>query len=198
MADRTRRVPRVRIGLPTFIFFAVLFIADLSAMSIMPFLAALLHEAGHLIAMWLCGQSVKEIRIYPFGIDIKKREMLSSYAADVFVSSAGIIANLLTVAACNFLPPSDIKAFFVSANLVLVMINVLPIRTLDGGMVLEKLLLMKLSPDTASGVMNFLSLFFIVLLGSVAIWLLFYTSYNFSLLLMCMYLFCGIFLGKKT
>ncbi len=188
---------KVSIGLPTFIFFAVLFAADFSLMSIIPFVAALIHETGHLLAIKLCGMKIYKIKILPFGIDIKKQEQLTSYAADIFVSCAGILANISAVLLCNFLPPTDIAGFFVSSNIVLIIINVLPIRTLDGGMALEKILLLKLRPDIVDCIINFLSLCSIFLLGSVAIWLLFYTSYNFSLLLMCMYLFCGIFLGKN-
>jgi len=196
MADTNIRKTKISIGLPTFIFFAVLFVADFSIMSIMPFLAALLHEAGHVLAMKLCGINISHIKIYPFGVDIKRQATLTSYAADIFVSMAGILTNIAAILTCNLLPPSDNAAFFVASNVVLIMINVLPVRTLDGGMALEKLLLLKMRYDFVDGVMNFLSLVSIVLLGSVAIWLLFYTSYNFSLLLMCMYLFCGIFLGK--
>ena len=197
MADSNVRKTKISIGLPTFVFFAVLFVADFSVMSIMPFLAALLHEMGHVLAMKTCGIKISDIKIYPFGVDIKKQQSLTSYATDIFISIAGILTNIAAMIACNFLPPSDNISFFVSSNVVLIIINVLPIRTLDGGMALEKLLLLKMRYDIVDGVMNFLSLCSILLLGSVAIWLLFYTSYNFSLLLMCMYLFCGIFLGKK-
>ena len=188
---------KISIGLPTFIFFLVLFLADFSLFSVMPFLAALVHELGHVLAMRCCRVSISKIKIYPFGVDIKKQECLTSYAADIFISCAGILANIAAISLCAALPPSDTCDFFVSSNVVLIIINVLPIKTLDGGMALEKFMLLKFRPDFVNGVMSFLSLVSIVLLGSVAIWLLFYTSYNFSLLLMCIYLFCGIFLGKE-
>ncbi len=185
---------RIRIGLPTFAFFAVIFLMDFSLTSILPFLAALLHELGHITAMKMCGQNISEIKILPFGIDIKRVPSLSSYKTDIFVNSAGILTNILLILLCSALPESDTVSFFIASNILLIFVNILPIKNLDGGQSLEKLLALKLDLETAENIVAICSLICIILLGSVAVWLLFYTSYNFTLLLMCMYLFCGIFL----
>ena len=185
---------KVRIGLPTLMFFAFLILFDRSLRGFMPFVAAILHELGHIAAMALCGQRVESITVLPFGIDIKKKGCLSSYKEDVFVASAGIATNLLLILICSFLPKNDTLTYFKYANLLLITINVLPVKTLDGGQIMRSWLLLWLEPDKAEGVLNVFSFIFILLLSSVAVWLLFSTSYNFSLLLMCMYLFFGIFL----
>ncbi len=193
MADK----PRIKIALPTFVFFGLLAAAGSGVLHLLPFLAALLHETGHIAVMLACGQGVNRITVLPFGIDIKKAPCLSSYKTDIAVSSAGVVVNILMIGLCVFLPETPAVTYFAQSNLVLIAINILPIKTLDGGQILEKTLLLKLSPDTAEKIVDLCSMVCILLAGAVAVWLLLRSGYNFTLLVMCMYLFSGIFL-KKT
>lgn len=186
----------VKFAFPSIVFFVVLAVAGRDFIYFLPFVAALLHELGHLLVMLICGQPVKQITVLPFGIDIKKSTLISSYKADIAVSLAGIVVNILMIALCGILPENTAVEFFKQSNVVLFAINVLPIKSLDGGQILEKLLLLTLPPDTVERVMAFCSMVYIILVGSVAIWVLFYSGYNFTLLFMCMYLFAGLFLKR--
>ncbi len=192
MANKTS----VKFALPTLIFFALLAFFGRDFIYFIPFAAAFFHELGHLFVMLVCGQPVKQITVLPFGVDIKKTPYLSSYKADIAISSAGIAVNILMIGVCGILPESNVVEFFKQSNIVLVAINVLPIKSLDGGQILEKILLLTLPPNTVERVMSFCSMVCIILVGSVAIWVLFYSGYNFTLLFMCMYLFAGLFLKR--
>lgn len=185
---------KFKIGLPTFVFFGVLILYDFNILSAIPFFSALLHELGHIIAMVLCGDSITSVKILPFGVDIKKAPRLSSYKQDIIVTGAGIFVNIICLVTCIFLPKNKAVDIFAISNLLLMFINILPIKSLDGGQLLEKFLLLKYDSETAERVTDITSFIFILILGSFAIWLLFSTSYNFTLLLMCVYLFCGIFI----
>lgn len=184
----------IKIGFPTIIFFVVLLTYNFSLISILPFLAALLHEIGHVITMKLCGEKITTITILPFGIDIKKAPSVTSYKSDLFICSAGIITNILLIVIFKKLPQTPNTTLFITSNYLLIFVNILPIKSLDGGQFLEKIISIKYNISTAENVLTITSFIFILLLGSVAVWLLFSSSYNFTLLLMCMYLFCGIFL----
>ncbi len=190
MADKAK----IKIGIPTFFFFSALVLFNCNISALMPFICALLHESGHLLAMKISKIKIKEIKILPFGIDIKKAPSVSSYKTDILISSAGVLTNVLLIILGRTLFKIPESNTFILSNYLLVLINVLPIKSLDGGQMLELLLLLKLSPETAEKIMSVLSLITLTLLGCIAIWLLINTSYNFTLLLMCMYLFCGIFL----
>ncbi|MBE6670607.1 MAG: hypothetical protein E7593_00210 [Ruminococcaceae bacterium] len=184
----------IKIGFPTIIFFVVLLTYNFSLVSILPFFAALLHEIGHVVAMKLCGEKITTITILPFGIDIKKAPSVTSYKSDLFICSAGIITNILLIVIFKTLPQTPNTTLFITSNYLLIFVNILPIKSLDGGQFLEKIISIKYNISTAENVLTITSFIFILLLGSVAVWLLFSSSYNFTLLLMCMYLFCGIFL----
>ena len=186
----------LRIGLPTVIFFAAVVFINKSFTPLIPFAAAFLHELGHIAVMSLCGQKIKKITVLPFGVDIKKSHSVTSYKADIAVSSAGLAVNLAVFILCFFLPKSAWAEQLRSANLFLMAVNILPIKNLDGGQVIEKLLCLRLDPDTADRIINICSFFCLVVVGSVAVWLLMSSGYNFTLLFMCIYLFCEIFIKK--
>lgn len=187
----------VKFVIPTLVFFAVLLLVGIDVTYYLPFAAALLHEVGHLCVMLICGQKVKQIIILPFGIDIKKVPCISSYKTDIAVSAAGIAVNALMIYLCMLFPKSLAVDFFMQSNIVLFAINVLPIKSLDGGQILEKILLLFMSPYTVERAMAICSMVCIILVGSVAIWVFFGSGYNFTLLFMCMYLFTGLFLKNE-
>lgn len=188
--------PFVKFAFPTVVFLVLMAVWGRGRIYLLPFLAALLHELGHFFVMLICRQPIRQITVLPFGIDIKKAPHISSYIADIAVSSAGIIVNVLMVVLCRSLPESTNVEFFMQSNLVLFLINIIPIKSLDGGQILEKILLLFLAPDTVEKIVEVCSFVCILLVGSVAVWVFFYSGYNFTLLFMCMYLFAGAFLKK--
>ena len=184
---------KIKISFPTLIFFAVL-IFNFNPMYLIPFVSAYLHEMGHIIVMKICGQNINQIKILPFGIDIQKNNALSSYKADILISSAGILVNLLLIFLCKVFYQGYFADFFITSNFILIFINILPIKSFDGGQIIETLLALKYDLTIADKIIKLSSFICILLVGSFAVWLLFNTSYNFTLLFMCIYLFCGIFL----
>ena len=184
---------KIKISFPTLIFFAIL-IFNLNPMYLIPFISAYLHEIGHVAVMKTCGQNISQIKILPFGIDIQKNNSLSSYKADILISSAGISVNLLLIVLCKIFYNGYYADLFISSNLILIFINILPIKSFDGGQIIETILALKYDLNTADKIIKISSFICIFFIGSFAVWLLFNTSYNFTLLFMSIYLFCGIFL----
>ena len=187
---------RLKIGLPTIVFFTALIFTSEGYASLLPFAAAFAHELGHIAVMVICGQKIERITLLPFGIDIKKRPSVTSYTTDIAVNTAGLAVNALLILLCLQFPESRLQNSFIEANAFLFAVNALPIKNLDGGQVLEKTLCLKLDSDTAEAIMDFCSLVCLIAVGSVAIWLLLSSGYNFTLLFMCIYLFFGIFIKK--
>ncbi len=185
---------RVKISIPTIIFFTALFCVNTDAISFIPFFCALLHEVGHILVMKKCGINIYEIKILPFGIDIKKQQSITSYKTDIIIGLAGVTVNLLLIFLSILLPKSNLTQTFILSNLILIFINILPIKTLDGGQILEKVIAYKSDIQTAEKVVSIASFICLLLVGSISIWILLYSSYNFTLFLMCVYLFCGIFI----
>lgn len=190
-----------KLTLPTLVFFSVILFSCRNLYPLLPFSAALLHETGHLIAIRLCGLKPECVTVYPFGIDIKCDTALLPYKKELFICSAGIAANLLCIIVISLIPvlkDDSYAQFFKTSNMLLVFLNILPIKMLDGGRIAENMLMLFTDPLRASKILNILSYASMFLLWSFAIYLFFYSSYNFSLFLMCIYLFISCVLsGRK-
>lgn len=170
---------------------------DFSPYILIVFTAAFIHELGHLIVMAFCGVKAERITIYPFGLDIRTATSAKSYRHEIFIKSAGILANCAVTLICIPFADNLYISFFIYSNLLLAAVNLMPINSLDGGDILENFMLMYINPLTVGKVMKTISFVFIVILWIIAVYLLFYTNYNFSLFVMCVYLFTSIFLARE-
>lgn len=91
-------------------------------------LCALGHEAGHLVAMLLCGVKPLEITVGFLNFNIKYNKSKTTYKKDLLISSGGVIVNFILTLLGYFF--GDFELFY--TNAVLMIINLLPISTLDG------------------------------------------------------------------
>ena len=109
---------------------------DESGIVLLFLLAAALHEAGHAAAVRLCGGVIVSLRLTMLGGTLQYRLPASPVRAAVFIAAAGPLIGLL--AAWLFAGLEDFR--FAGANLVLSILNLLPVRPLDGGQMLTALL----------------------------------------------------------
>ena len=107
--------------------------------TLLTMLAALLHEAGHLLTARLLGVGVSEITLLPLGADIKFSR-LTTYREDILTGISGAAANILSALLLLPLGAHPAVRYFICSNLALAAINLLPVDTLDGGTVLRGIL----------------------------------------------------------
>lgn len=167
---------------------SMVLILDSSNRFLCCFISALIHECGHLIAMCICHIKPSAIRLRLFDIVIES-DTMRDQSADFFITLAGPAVNLLC--ACVFYYIS--KTLFIS-NLVIGLFNLLPVLTFDGGHAVEIILSQRFSVRTCNIVLK--SLTFIVLLPmfTMGVMVLFESTYNYSLLLISLYLVAILFL----
>lgn len=106
-------------------------------------LAALLHECGHLLALWLLGGRAERFSLRMTGAEIGYRSESLSYGAEVLLALAGPGMNLLWAWLCAFLAHRchDPRLYrFIGCHLTLALFNLLPALPLDGGQALKALL----------------------------------------------------------
>ncbi len=102
-------------------------------------LAALCHEVGHMLAAWGCRVPVKSLQLDIFGARMYAGGFLS-YRREWSIAAAGPLANLLGVALCHPVAceaPDSGFGLFCAASLGLAAVNLLPVRSLDGGRMLR-------------------------------------------------------------
>lgn len=169
---------------------AAAFIADASAYTALMFLAAALHEGGHLLTLWLCGAKVRSVSVTPFGFEIAAGEGALSYRAQALCALGGIAVNLVTgvIAAGLFAVLRDpYTLFFAVSCFGFAFVNALPVRSFDGGRAVSAWAESRYAPDKAERMTQTFSVAGIAVLTFAASGLLYVTRGNFSLAMILVY-----------
>lgn len=152
------------------------------------FLSAVVHELGHLAAMYAFSIAVKEIRLGLFDVLIAA-DGDRGFLPDMLITASGPFANLLFgvlfIKLCKPL-------FYI--NLCISIFNLLPLETFDGGHMLKLLLERRFSPVVCDRVIMIFSLVFLVPFILIGTLVLIYSKYNYSLLLIGSYLLAVLYL----
>ena len=184
----------------TFLFVAFIsFVISLDAPSnvLITILSSMLHETGHLFTMISLGNKPKKIRFELTGINIiRNQEIVISTKNEILISLGGPLINaLMTVVSCIVLVfyNNEKVLAFACINLILMTFNLLPVKKLDGGGILYFLLSTKFDFMLCSKVLNVTSLCFISLIFAWGIYIFVASSYNFSLIIIAVFLFISYF-----
>lgn len=179
---------------------AVLLILGKSDGVLLVFIAAAVHEIAHIVAFAACGERIEKIRLLPFGISVSLCSVTDvSCVKEIVAALAGIVANTVFGFAALAVGKTENvlgSEFFAACNFALAAVNLFPVLPLDGGRALYFLLLTRHSPRRAHIVTVVVSFVFLVPLTVLAVLLVIKTGYNFSLLMICVYLFSYIALNK--
>lgn len=185
---------RIRIHPSSVIFAAMLVLLEGSVLCLIPFAAALCHELGHLAVMRLLSCEAEEVELTLFGAQISTPLWNVGTPALIAVYAAGSVANLITAVALTLVfGRGAASELFAACSFSLAVINMLPVRSLDGGCIAEALLL-KISPLHADTALSVISAVTLVILWLVSVYLILLFNANISLLLFCIYLFATLFL----
>lgn len=172
----------------------VLLVLDCSFLSLVPILAAVCHEFGHLWVMLILGVPVKEIEITLFGAEIHADAISQRTFGQICVYGSGAAANLASgFCVWGLFGGALFADFFFICSLGLAIFNLIPIRTLDGGCILEALCL-RLFPRRADIILAAVSAVSLAILWLLAIYLMLIFGGNISLMLFCIYMFVSLYL----
>lgn len=154
--------------------------------------AALMHEAGHILAMRRMGYRASSIKFVGFGIRIKNKNTYS-YRQEIIISLMGPAINIL-LGFCGVLLylefKSELLGYFVLSNLLYAFINLLPLSPLDGYKILSNIMYLKCSFAKSKIVIKITTVCMTLILLSMIF--LFKNNLSF-LLIMCVLLISAVF-----
>ena len=105
---------------------------------------AAIHEAGHLLTMRLLGCRLERLTLSACGAELVLENRVNlSFRRELLLSLSGPAANLLSALILTAL---DEMPLLLGANLLLCVVNLLPLRPLDGGTALFAALSLLLPP----------------------------------------------------
>ena len=158
---------------------------------ILPLLfAVLVHELGHLAAMWVLDCAPKRIRLVPAAVEITTK-LQSGGRYEIFIALCGPAINLLLFAILfvNYLAFSNDSYLTVGLiNLLIGLFNLLPVTGLDGGTVLFNILCRKAEPSRAALIMRIINLSVALAALVIAVTLCFKGQFNLSFFILALYL----------
>ena len=138
--------------------------------------AVLIHEAGHIAAIFLCGLRPESVTAGLGGLRIKYAG--GGYLEDAIVALAGPAASAAATAMSAFVlkcPP-----FFTGVNAALAAVNAMPVSGLDGGRAVFAAVSFFLSPETAERAALILDAVCLASLGGLGVMAaLRYNNYTF-------------------
>lgn len=178
----------------TLLFLIWMLFCDRSGIGVATLLAAALHECGHLAAAKWMRIPLLEFRLSGLGARLKTGARLFSYGEEFLLAAAGPLTSL--IASIAVAPLWSCAAFFrlfSCASLLLGILNLLPIRSFDGGRMLETILLRQFGVRISWRVMQTLSFLFLLLLFAIATYLLLRAGDGLSLLFFSVSLFLRFF-----
>ncbi len=162
--------------------------------------AAVVHETGHIAAIALSKDRIRAAEVTALGLMIE-RDGYTSYYRDMAIAATGPLLNVvwfvMSYALWTYFPESQFLSLFCGMNVILCLLNLIPVLPLDGGVVTRSYLLMRCEITRAQRLGSFISFGASALLFIMGCVLLYATRYNVSLLLVSLFLFGSLGLGEK-
>lgn len=164
----------------------IMFATDKTGL-ILPMLSAIfLHESAHLFVMWRVGETPRKIRLIPASVQIVNSGF-KSYKNEVKIALAGPVFNLIFFAFFWHFKGLFLQ-YFAVINLGFGVFNLLPLKGLDGGVILHTVLCRIFDINIAEKTLKTVSLTFGFLSIFGAIFLLLRGDFNLSFFIMGVYL----------
>ncbi len=177
----------IKLDFSFFAIFTLFLCFDATGYGLMSIAACLFHECGHIAVMVYQGNSPSEMTFYGGGIKLSGMDK----GNDLLVIIAGSLVNfVLAGGAFIFSDGSSIyPLIFATLNLIIGVLNLLPVGYLDGKRLLELVCLKRCSAAQTIWILKAAETVSVVLMAGIGI-LLFLSGYiNFTVVIMLIYLF---------
>ena len=168
------------------------------------FFSYIIHETGHILASLYCRQNIKKLELSAFNFKIvKSSNSTMKFAETVFIALSGPLFNLITfilsyVICLNCIDYDIFLKTFYKNNFFLFLLNILPIKNLDGGQLFYCFLIKKMDAGIALKVLEIFSILFLIPVTAIGLIILLKNKHNFSLLILCIYLLFILIFKKNT
>lgn len=177
----------------SFLFAAVITVmlaTDKTGLIIPALFAVIMHEIGHLFAMWVLECAPKRIKLIPASVQITSN-FSGRYKNDIIVAVCGPAVNfvLFLTLYFNYLAfKNQLVLYCALLNLIIGLFNSLPVAGLDGGTVLYSVISKKSNPNKAAVIVKIITLVIAFLIIVSAVVLTLKGKLNLSLYIVGIYL----------
>jgi len=157
------------------------------------------HEGAHLLAAVLIGLRPEKIVIYPFGLNLRlKNKMVYSLSDEIILYASGPLMNIVMALGSIFFMNSWAWAYsFYIQNIVLFVLNLLPVVPLDGGVIMKKIFGRIIGFRAAEKLMKCVSLIMVSIMGVLGLYLALINHFNYSICFLVIFILCNFFTAEE-
>lgn len=152
------------------------------------------HEAAHFIAAICIGLKPDSVEFGPFGVHLRLRnKIVRSLADEIILYAAGPLFNGMAAAISAAMGYERLYVM----NVVLFVMNMLPVMPLDGGVIAKRILSYRIGTEAAKAVMRGISLTAALLFAllSAAMW--YNGKINISVIAMSVFLLGNVITARE-
>ena len=185
----------MRIKVDVKIFFIIILYIFMQSTKIfaLTFIFILLHELGHLVTGITIGLKVKKINIHISGLSVEFENYGKQRNANkIVVDIAGPLINIIALVIAIIIKQEEISYI----NLLLAIVNLLPIYPLDGGQILRTLLRKRFTYKETINFIESISQYTLIILTAIASCYLLIGK-NIGIFIAILYLWTIIFKEKR-
>lgn len=168
------------------------------------FIFAVLHEIVHLVFIYIFSVPPQKVSFSLFGANIKRGDTTAlNTIHEIIINISAPVFNIITGAFFHFIPHispeyAGLLSEIGDINLILGGFNLIPFYTFDGGNGLKYILVYFLNEKTTEQALTCISLIVTVIFSFGSIYIFLNYQHNFSLLLICIYMFLSIIFKKQN
>lgn len=177
----------------SFLFTAVIafmLATDRTGLALPTLCAVLLHETGHLIAMWALECNPKSVSLIPASVKITM-PFSKSLRNDIIIALCGPCVNFLIFGVLYFNYAcfgSRVSLYYALVNLLIGIFNSMPVKGLDGGTILFTILSKKTNPNKAALILRLITICIAAGVMILAVWVTVRVKFNPTLYIVGIYL----------
>lgn len=192
------KISRVKINLFFILFLFLFFIFGYIQYAVISFSIVFLHELSHSLIAYILGYKIKEIEIFPLGGVVRLSDFIGiNPKHEIMIALAGPISNLIMsiigyLVIKNYNINNSLLTYFIYANIIITITNLLPVLPLDGGRVARAYLTYLIGIKKSTKVITVISKFFSVIIFFLGIVLLTYNKFNILISFVAIFLYISI------
>ena len=170
----------IKIHFYLFVFMSYMFFIGKIEMFMIFYISILLHEIAHIVVALLLKVNVIELNLMPVGISAIYSDKISA-KKEVIISMAGPIMSLILAIYSK-------DSFISSVNIIIMILNLIPIYPLDGSRIQKNYFIHKYRYKKGIKISQMVSDLFLIILFVLSIILIIYFK-NYYLLFLNLYIY---------
>lgn len=194
---RKLHAPKFELSIGFILLIALVYLIDEQGILFLAMGAALIHEAAHAAAIYLCGGEIEKIHVGIFGAYMRVcKYPILSYKKELIVAAAGPAIGFLAAYLFSILGRSmQNQELLVLAglNLILSFFNLIPAYPLDGGRILHLLALILFHERAANILTVILTGASAAAVAGLCIYLNLRFGFQLTLSLFCLFILLAFF-----